>query len=74
MTNLDFIEGSWKNSQESEEPRLIKLPTSVADKANSWRKKISMVSIIAYSCVNVYGRIHPWECVYVRFIPLHQME
>lgn len=32
--NLDSIDGSWKNSQESFEPKLIRDPTSVADKAN----------------------------------------
>lgn len=31
--NLDNIEGSWKNSEESLGPKLIKEPTSVADKA-----------------------------------------
>jgi hypothetical protein len=35
ITNLDFMEGSWKNSQDSAGPRLIKLPTSVGDKAKS---------------------------------------
>lgn len=33
--NLDSIEGSWKNSQESLVPILINDPTSVADKANN---------------------------------------
>ena len=35
ITNLDFMEGSWKNSQDSAGPRLIKLPTSVGDRAKS---------------------------------------
>lgn len=32
--NLDFIEGSWKNSDAPVGPRLMKDPTSVADNAN----------------------------------------
>lgn len=34
-TYLDSIEGSWKNSQDSSAPKLIKDPTSVADKLKS---------------------------------------
>lgn len=40
-TNLDFIEGSWKNSQESAGPMLIKEPTSVVERANLYKKVIS---------------------------------
>jgi len=30
------MDGSWKNSQDSAGPRLIKLPTSVGDRAKSY--------------------------------------
>jgi hypothetical protein len=36
ITNLDFMDGSWKNSQDSAGPRLIKLPTSVGDREKSY--------------------------------------
>ena len=40
ITNLDFMEGSWKNSHDSAGPRLIKLPTSVGDRAKSCKTNV----------------------------------
>lgn len=39
--NLDFIEGSCRNSQASSGPRLIMLPTSVGDKAKTYRRRLT---------------------------------
>lgn len=35
--DLESIEGSWKNSQESLEPKIITDPTSVGDRANAYK-------------------------------------
>lgn len=42
--NLDNIEGSWKNSEESLGPMLIKDPTSVGDKPKHYKKSNKAVS------------------------------
>lgn len=39
IANLDFIEGSWKNSHDSAGPRLIRHPISVADNAKSYKNQ-----------------------------------
>jgi hypothetical protein len=48
--NLDNIEGSWKNSQESLGPVLIKDPTSVADRANFYKISTELVIKLHRAC------------------------